>query len=207
VTKGGGLFALDEKHIWLAGAAGYIYFSADGGVTWTAQETGVITAGAYTQVKFLDANYGIAVAAAGVVAVTRDGGAHWVAATAIAAAPALNTCEINAPNRLWVGTATGLLYYSNDFGVTWTQRSGWTGSGVGQVKDLHFLGEYVGWMLVNSAAPVGTILRTINGGYTWEALTTPTNSGMNEIWAVHENLALAVGLVNAATGTIIMAAE
>lgn len=90
VTKGGGLFALDEKHIWLVGAAGYIYFSADGGVTWTAQETGVITAGAYTQVKFLDANYGVACAAAGVVAITRDGGAHWVAATAIAAAPALN---------------------------------------------------------------------------------------------------------------------
>ena len=206
VTKGGGLFALDEKHIWLVGAAGYIYFSADGGVTWTVQEPGVITAGAYTQVFFIDANYGMAVAAAGVVAITRDGGLHWVAATVVTGAPALNTCSMSSTNRLWAGTATGLLFYSNDFGTTWAGRTGWTGSGVGQVRDIQFLNEYVGWMVVNSAAPVGTILRTINGGFTWEALTTPPNVGLNEIWPVNENLATAVGLVSV-TGVIIQAAE
>lgn len=206
-TYGGGLFALDQTHIWLASAAGYIYKSIDGGVTWTAYETGVITAGSYTQVHFFDENYGAAVAAAGVVAITRDGGLHWTAATAITGAPGLNTVQVIDSNHIWVGTATGGLWYSNDFGTTWTQRTGWTGSGVGQVRSLSFLNPYVGFMLSNNASPVATILRTINGGYTWEAITTPTNSGMNNIAAINENFAMACGLVNSATGTIIMAAE
>ena len=81
-TYGGGIFALDYSHIWLAGAGGYIYFSGDGGVTWTAQEEGTITAGAYSQIKFYNSQIGIAGNRADVIVITRDGGTHWAAVTA-----------------------------------------------------------------------------------------------------------------------------
>lgn len=202
-VKGKSLFALDANHIWLASALGYIYFSSDGGQTWTAQNSGTVTAGDYQCIHFADALVGIAGAAAGIVAVTRDGGANWSAATAISGTPVVNTCFAIDEYRLWVGCANGKLYYTEDGGVTWTERAGWSGSGVGQVKDLFFFNEYQGFMLSNTAAPVGTVLRTINGGTTWEAITTPTNSGLNTMAVVNENIVYAVGEVNTATGVIL----
>ncbi len=201
-TYGGGLMALDERHLWLASAAGYIYFSEDGGASWTAVEAGAIAAGDYTQVHFADENYGMAVGAAGVVAKSTDGGLTWQAATVISGTPALTCVHVIDRNRAWVGTATGRLYYTIDAGVTWTERT-FAASGAGQVRDIDFIDEYIGFMVKNSAAPVGTVLRTINGGTTWESMTTPTNSGLNAVLAVDENLAYAVGETNGGTAVLL----
>lgn len=197
---GGCLFALDYSHIWLASAQGYIYFSNDGGVTWTAQESGAIHSGNYMQVKFTDELYGVAVGANGIVAVTRNGGENWYAATVVGGgASTINTVDIIDRNHLWVGLANGTLYYSNDFGTTWTQRTGFTGSGAGQIRDIKFMSGLKGYMLKNSAAPVCTILETIDGGYTWRDRTTPTNSGCNKIEMIDYNEAMFVGEVNGGT--------
>ena len=55
----------------------------------------------------------------------------------------------------------------------------------------------------DSAVPVGTVLRTINGGHDWEAITTPTNVGLNHIQAGSGTLAYAVGKVQGGTGVIL----
>jgi len=206
VSYGGGLFALDYHHIWLASAAGYIYFSSDGGVTWTAQENGAIHAGVNYQIKFTDANYGVCVGAAGIVSLTINGGLNWYAGT-IPVAAVLNTVEILDKKHLWVGTAGGALYYSNDFGTTWTQRTGFTGSGVGQVRDLAFKTPLVGYMVKNTAGPVAAILKTIDGGYSWKDIATPTNSGGNRVAMLDFNKAFLVGEANAATGFISILSE
>ena len=206
-TKGGGLFSLDRTHIWLASAGGYIYRSTDGGATWTAVDAGVVTAGNYTQIHFCDDLYGMAVAAAGVVAKTTDGGVTWTAATTITGTPALNTVHVLDASRAWVGTATGKIYFTTDGGVTWTERTGWVGCGVGAVKDVQFLNPYIGFMAVNDGGPVGSILRTINGGYSWEVIATaPTNAGLNRIFAADANTVYAVGEVETATAVILKAA-
>ena len=195
-TKGGGLFSLDMQHIWLAGAAGYIYKSTDGGVSFTAVESGVVSANAYTKVHFADELYGMAVSTAGVVALTSDGGATWYAGTAITATPNLTACFRFDKYRMFVGTATGQLWYSNDAGVTWTRRTGFYGDGTGTIPSIDFLNPYIGFMAKNSASPVGTILRTINGGYSWDPVTTPANVGLNVVRAIDENHAAAVGEVS-----------
>lgn len=51
-------------------------------------------------------------------------------------------------------------------------------------------------MAYNSAAPVGTVLRTVNGGTNWEALVTPANQGLNKIWAPNGELAYVVGALD-----------
>lgn len=205
---GGALFALDRYHIWLASEAGYIYFSEDGGVSWTAQESGVISANGYRQVTFYDENRGVAVNdTGGVVAITTNGGTTWSSATVVTGTPALNCVGIAAEKRIWVGTATGLLFYSEDFGTTWTQRTGWTGSGVGQVRDISVVNEYDIFMISNTAGPVGSILRSVNGGTDWEvwdngALPGAVNSGLNSIFAIDVNRAVAVGEASGGLGVI-----
>lgn len=204
VTKGGGIFALDEHHIWLAGAAGYIYFSSNGGQSWTAQDAGIATAGAYTKIKFTDDGiYGYAVAAAGIVVKTSDGGSNWIATTAtITAVPALTALCVRDEDFVWVGTATGGLWFTEDGGTTWTQRTGWVGSAIGSVNSIAFANDYVGFMLADTAAPVGYILRTIDGGYTWQRITADVNSGLTTLAVGDENYINYVGLINAATGFI-----
>jgi photosystem II stability/assembly factor-like uncharacterized protein len=63
--------------------------------------------------------------------------------------------------------------------------------------------DLFGFIAHNSAAPVGTILRTFDGGYTWEALDTPTNAGLNWLVAVDNDTAYAVGEVSGGTGVIL----
>lgn len=203
-TTGNAFVVRGPTFLIFAGNAGYIYKSTDGGASWRAVESGGVSANAWTGLDFLDDLNGVAVnGTAGVVAVTRDGGESWTAATAVTGTPALNCVSVVSPYSVWVGTATGLLFYSNDYGITWTGRTGWTGSGVGQVRSIDFANDLVGWMLSNNASPVGTVLRTIDGGFTWTVITTPTNSGLNDIWAIDENHAFACGEANGGTGVIL----
>jgi photosystem II stability/assembly factor-like uncharacterized protein len=50
---------------------------------------------------------------------------------------------------------------------------------------------------------VGSVLRTIDGGHEWQVITTPTNSGLNQIAAIREDLAYAVGEPNGGTAVFL----
>ena len=199
----GALFALDQGHVWLASAEGYIYFSSDGGASWTAQTDADLTTEDFHAVAFADENTGMAVADADVILFTSDGGVTWEAATATGSADVLN-CVAPAGNFWWVGSAAGELWYSRDEGETWAQRR-FSGDGVGEVADILFANDLVGYAIHNTAAPVGTILVTINGGFSWNAITTPTNAGLNAITVADLNTIYAVGEVQGGTATIIKA--
>jgi photosystem II stability/assembly factor-like uncharacterized protein len=201
-VTGRGLWALDSRHIWLAGVNGYIYFSEDGGATWTAVEPGLVTVTDYACVHFVDENYGMAGAPAGLVAVSNDGGVTWAAVTAPSAGDVL-CCFRQDINRMWVGTDDGEIWFSRDGGTTWTERTGWTGSGVGDVMDIEFYDELIGFMAYNSAAPLGAILRTIDGGYTWDVLTTPLNLGLNDIAVASADVVYAAGEAQGGTAVIL----
>jgi photosystem II stability/assembly factor-like uncharacterized protein len=200
-TGAKGIFALDMRHIWLASAHGYIYRSSDGGQSWTAQESGVIHTGSYNAISFQNERYGIAVGAAGIVAKTTNGGANWTACSAITATPALTSCQIIDSKRFWVGTATGKLFYTEDAGVTWTERSGWQGSGTGSVKAVQFFNEYFGFIAHQDGA-VGTVLYTFTGGMYWLPISLGTNAGINTITVAGPALAYVCTDVVGGTGGI-----
>jgi len=54
--------------------------------------------------------------------------------------------------------------------------------------------DHYGFICSDTAAPVGTVLRTINGGYDWEAIDTPTNAGLTHIACVAPDVAYGTGL-------------
>lgn len=211
VIRGNGLFALNQYHIWCVTTGGYIYFSADGGLTWTAQESGVITTNDFYGVHFIDEANGMVVGASDTVLVTTDGGNTWTAGTATGGGDDLLCVWLVDSDRAWVGAdeAAGdqTLYYTTDGGVTWNPRT-FAGSATGNVEDIQFVNEHCGWMIHDTAAPVGTIFRTIDGGYNWEALTMPAtaNTGLNALWACDCNTAFAVGNVVGGLSYIVKAA-
>ena len=205
---GNSLFARDQNHIWFVTSGGYIYFSDDGAVTWTAQEQGVITAGNWIAVWFADKNNGWAGGVANALARTVDGGTTWTAVTG-PVAEAANDVQCITRNRdsnmWWAGyDGNTRMHYTTDNGTNWTQRA-FTGSGValGEVADIAFYNDLCGFMISNTGAPVGTAHATHDGGYTWEALTTPTNAGLNALWPCSCIYAFVVGEAQGGTAVIL----
>ena len=200
-THGGGIFALDERHIWLASAAGYIYFSDDGSETSTAIESGALHTDDYTQIEFTaDGLHGYAGAEDGQISKTTDGGTTWALDTILTGANDVLSVSVLDDDYVWVGTNAGELFWTEDSGATWTQRTGWVGSGVGEIHDIGFADDYVGFMIVDNATPLGKVYRTIDGGYSWEVITAPTNSGLTALAVGDENYAVYVGLEDSGTG-------
>lgn len=198
-----GLFALNQYHIWAALANGYIYHSDDAGVTWEAQESAVITSDPWNAIHFVDEEVGWVGGDNNKVARTIDGGTTWSAITGPAGQ---TTDEIEAlwafdRNRCWIGYSDGTLYYTSDGGTNWSARS-FPGSGVGEVRDIKFYNDSLGFMIVNNASPVGTALWTINGGYSWSRLDANTNVGYNAIHICNEWNFFIAGEAQGGTGYI-----
>lgn len=202
VQKANGLFALDQNNIWLVTNSGYVYYSEDAGVTWTTQDAGVATSSTLNAVHFSDNLVGFAGGASDDVIRTIDGGVAWSAVTDVGATSTVNTIFTLNAQKAWVGTANGRLYYTEDAGTTWTRRS-FSGDGVGAVNNIKFVNDLIGFMAHDTAAPVGRVFVTMDGGYNWEAVTTVTNNGLNDIAVCDENNFYVAGEVTSGTATLV----
>ena len=198
-VAGGALFAMDQGHVWLASAKGYVYFSADGGATWTAQTAGTLTVKDVFGVAFQDENYGMAVCADDVIMITSDGGTTWELTATVTGTTDTINCVAPSGDYWWVGTDGGKMFYTRDQGATWTERT-FSGSGAGSVNDIAWANDLVGYMVHDSASPVCSIFVTINGGYSWKAITTPANVGLNALTIADTSTVYAVGEVEGGTG-------
>ena len=193
---------VNGENMWGATDGGYIFKGTANGTTWTAQESGVITAGAYGFVHALDEKNIIAGAAADVIVKSTDGGVSWTATTATGNGGDID-CGWMITKAIWfVGTDDGELFRTADAGVTWTEIS-FVGTGVGAVTGIAFHNELNGFMLSNNATPVGTILFTPDGGKNWRAITTPTNLGLNSLVTLGPDKCHVVGEIQNSTGVII----
>lgn len=200
--KGSSLFVLDQYNIWLGTQGGYIYKSTDGGETWTAVESGVITTDPWNAVHFSDKFYGVAVSDSDVIAVTADGGTTWTAVTATGGgADILSAFRIDK-NRMWVGDSVSGLYYTRDNGVTWTEKTG-QAFNAGTMNDLEFANELIGFLISNTAGPVGEVFRTIDGGFSWQSIDTPTNTGLNDLMIADADTVFAVGEAQGGTAVVL----
>lgn len=194
------LFALDYHHIWLVTDAGNVFFSDDGGASWTDQ--GALTASGANPLNGVHSRDGIKVVAVGdtdTIIVSENGGTTWTAGVATGGGDNLLCCELSDEDRIWAGADEGgggqTWYYSEDTALTWATRDVvGVAMTAGEVKSVHFLDPLCGFMVHNTVGPVGTVSRTRDGGYTWEVIgTIPTNVGINRVFACTPNLAFVCG--------------
>lgn len=200
VPRNNSMFALNRNAIWLGTDDGYVYYSEDAGESWTLQEAGVICPGGIYAIYFADDQTGFFGGDTNVIAKTNDAGATW-SATAVPAGQIDDVLDVTYSGRWWVAYNDGQIWYTEDEGLTWTQRS--YPNAKATVPSIRFASELCGFMVANTAGPVGTVYRTIDGGYTWEAITTPTNAGLNVIVACDCNLAYAAGEVSGGTAVVL----
>lgn len=189
------VFALNQYNIWAGTDQGRIYFSNDGGGTWTVQEDQGIHTGRWNWVEMIDERNGWAGGAGDVIANTTDGGQVWNQVNATGQGGDITAGGIVDTNNAWVGTDDSEIFFTTDAGITWTQRVGWKGSGQagGRVDAMQFVNNMVGFMSVRNGAAQSELLMTRTGGYSWEVITTPTNAGLNSLIACGLRRVYAVG--------------
>lgn len=203
-----------------AGAnTGRIFYSDDGGLTWTLQLTGATDE--LNAIHFRDKDNGLCVGETNEIWFTSNGGEDWTAITGPAGQAAVNalSCGVVTRWRWFVGYADGTLFYTEDGGATWTQRTlakpaGWVSWAA--VNAIDIVDESCIWLAVHytaaAAAPWGAFLRSIDGGYSWEALNSTVacdagGTGLQSVFALGYNWAFGVGCLAGGTGLILEAAE
>ena len=204
---GGAMFAIDMYHIWLVitdGAAGSeMWFSEDGGVTWTEQTLASPT-DLYYAVHFQDKDNGMVVGAADAIEITTDGGATWSAATATGDGGDLLCVGENMGGDIWwVGSDDGQIYYSSNQGTSWNERT-FTGSSAGAVYDLGWASKTVGWMVHSPTNATAIVYRSRDGGLTWESESATQDGELYAILPCSVNQAWSVGKVGAAPATALV---
>ncbi|TMA60112.1 MAG: hypothetical protein E6J80_02730 [Deltaproteobacteria bacterium] len=165
---------VDRRHGWVVGEQGVILYSEDGGVTWKEQQSGV----SYPlfDVKFVDRERGWAVGHWGTILFTDDGGRHWVERPLSLALEERGPIEPAAlhdvidPGTGEVVAKAGQLLTKELIAEIARRRI----SGVRIREDIvlnavFFLDQAHGWI----AGERGLVLRTENGGETWERVALP----------------------------------
>lgn len=203
VNHQNGIFALDWTHIWVVTRGGYVYFSSNGGASFTAQESGALTVQHLNAVHFLDADNGWAGGVANVLMKTSDGGDSWELVTGPSAMTgvAVSAVRVVTKNRVWVGYSDGSLWFTENGGTSWEERT-FSGEGTGSIAGIVFYNELVGIIAHNSATPVGVVLRTIDGGHDWETVQIPNNNGLNSVSICGPNDFFGVGAVIGGTALV-----
>ena len=157
----------------LASQGGYVYKMTSPTGTLTALTSGTVTSQNLLAIHALDADFIVAVGAAGAVIASEDGSSFSL--KTVPEAATLNAVFMISKKVWWVGTATGNLYFTRDAGVTWTAKT-FSGSGAGEVTAIEFATASVGYMAHKTAGTLGYLFRTYNGGYTWNLLPEGTGS-------------------------------
>ncbi len=178
-----GIYASDASHAWVVGDKepgnkyGTIVRTTDGGASWdkvpyTAPDKGQY---ALITVHGVDANTVWAVGP-GHVMHTADGGATWVdqSPDQLGLAHANGVFAVD-PNTIWVVADYGLIFRSDDAGVTWEEQPSGTHQYVMRISAAN---SQAAWAVTTSQGwpPIGQVLHTDDGGETWDIQAPPVTT-------------------------------
>ena len=184
--------------LWAAASGGYIYGSDDIGDTWTAQEEGVEAPGiVLNDIAMYSLQLGYCVGDTNTFLYTTNG-SEWNARTGPAVGADLLSVTVNDKGHVFVGADDGILYVSEDGGVTW-ETPARRDFGAGTISWIAFdvTRRYFGALVWNDAGTgVGTLYRSIDGGATWQAPAGQAgdwNNGLNSGFICDQNNIFVVG--------------
>jgi len=156
-------------------SVGVVLKSTDGGKTWSNPQTISGTAGLYS-VFSLDNQTGWAVGGRsngssgydGVFIKTTDGGNTW--SSPVIFGEDLMLSVFFADNMTgWIGGYSTILRKTTDGGDTWSELNLY----VGAISSIYFSDKLHGWVSTGNS-----LIRTVDGGNSWEPPTFPANEVM-----------------------------
>jgi hypothetical protein len=159
------LYVASPREVWFCGDGGYIYKSTDITAGVTVISAGDATASDLNRIHGVEETI-VAVGDTGAVIKSTNRGLTWATTTASPVAANLTAIWVLDDKRFWVGSATGFVYYTLNGGESWTSQA-FSGSGAGQVNDIVFATNEVGYISHSTAVPAARIFSTWDGGSDW----------------------------------------
>jgi len=179
-----------KKNGWIVGSSsqdgfgtGIIRKTADSGATW--DETpgfGVFLAAVY----FIDSLTGWVAGGGGKISWTKNGGSSWTTVQT-GTTQSLRAISFISADTGWAVGELGTIMKSIDGGNTWAiQSQGALNNNINDFEALYFYNSQVGYALGSN------ILKTTDGGATWDPINKPTRMGISsvspdsngDLWAV-----------------------
>jgi photosystem II stability/assembly factor-like uncharacterized protein len=176
---------------WIAGYAGRIARTDDGGRTWRDQRAGR-GRDIFNSIWAVDDRHAWAVGANGLMTRTIDGGATW-AALPVETHADLWSVRFVSQQRGWAAGASGVVLSTSDGGATWTKRP------TGVTHTLYGLAA-AGSSAVVAVGDGGTILRSDDGD-NWSVVQPPTSDVLYGVAAAGAGSYRAVGANGAVLGS------
>lgn len=163
------MFVLSPREVFFCGDAGYIYKATDITSGVVAINQGVATTQNLLRIRGAS-DVLVSVGAAGTVIRSINRGATWAATAASPTVSQLQALEVFDQKRIWTGSVNGYIWFTIDGGKSWTRKA-FNGEGTGQVFDIVFPTEEVGYFLHGNATPTARLFVTLDGGYSWQNTT------------------------------------
>ena len=187
---------VDARVGWAGGASGIIIRTTDGGVRWNVQRQPDETTGRILSMYFVDGQTGWAVSNLGMILHTSDSGTSWTFQVS-GTQWAITSIWFVDDRRGWAVTANRDFLSTSDGGLHWSVSTLPFSSPL-LLTDLFFLNKNIGWIATNimasSAIQTGTpIMRTTDGGITWNAQATLPILGVGAIYFLDGNVGWLAG--------------
>lgn len=151
--------SISDEDFWVGNDLSSVAFTTDAGTSWI--ETSGPGRRIMNDVFFLNRNEGFAVGSEGTLLRTQNGGAQWEDISFGETRQFISIYGLSA-NDMWLG-ASQRIYHSSDQGETWEQKAAFLGV---NVQDILAISP----TLVLAASTNGLILRTEDGGTTWDTV-------------------------------------
>jgi len=168
--------AVVNEKIWVVGEKGKILFSNNNGLTWQEQISG--TTKRLNKVQFIDENYGWVITHDSLLLKTENGGLNWEIIKLDYKWSQNDFFFLNKnkgfllrgnylepfyDNETWT---KGAFLETNDGGKTWVE----IGNNDTKYSSIFFLNDAVGYLSIHNLENGRAVLKTINGGITWDTL-------------------------------------
>ena len=183
------LFFIDSNTGWIAGDAGAMEKTVDGGTTWVSVDTGI--SNHIVDIHFTDADTGWMGTQYGKIYVTSNGGGIWTQQTSGVETTVFenrlfgNMDFIDSDNG-WVVGRNGVIVNTDSGGSTWTTQ---TSNTTDDLWSIDFIDANKGWCVGQN----GAIITTTDGGTTWTTEESGTGFTLLSVSFTDQNNGWAVG--------------
>jgi photosystem II stability/assembly factor-like uncharacterized protein len=179
----------DSSRGWVAGDSGLIFYTSDGGISWTRQESN--TTHQIMRIFFLDDKHGWALTwvydpfFGTEILKTTDGGENWSVNQYYEEFVYLRGIYFLDTLKGFTGGMPAQFLQTNDGGINWERAHIDSGTfSQFPVIDFNFYNELYGFAVGGRFDIAGVIWRTVNGGENWVAIGEQY-APPDEVWDIH----------------------
>jgi photosystem II stability/assembly factor-like uncharacterized protein len=158
---------LNSQVGYVAGSAGFLAKTTNGGATWVQQTSGHGLSAIYN-IFLIDNQNAVTTGGSGRVFKTTNGGAQWFS-IGIGGTTTVYSSWWHNPDTGFVSGSSGTIRITTNGGTSWSPQ---TIATTATLYRIHFTDLQNGWV----SGTLGSLFRTTNGGATWERVTRIVSS-------------------------------